>query len=375
MRKYIYNKVGKLQSAKAAIVCCILLAFCAASHAQQIKVVEENSNAPVSYASIFDDATGKVLGLTTSDGAIPVKLSADATISIQHLNYQPVTIKVGTIKNDTIQMQGRDYPVKEVAVNPQNHDYLRMKYYVRQYSILNGMVAQVDESICYSYYDFKDHTKKPRKQILSRKVLRDENVLKGQKTALQVFATYNSPLDFLNIRVENLNEALSKKKTNEIRHQEFKDGVKRCTRIVRKDTTTNRIEYIMDSCYVEKPFTIPLVGLSVTNLNVIAYLKLHNNQVSLTGLENVVISHRIVHNKSQNFVDLYTEIYPLDADYADKKDLEATKSQAKENKKDSKDNRKSGAGNTFDRPTNTNIPPFSKYIEAAMKNMTEPESL
>lgn len=375
MRKYLNNKVERLQSVKAAIVCYLLLAFCASSHAQQIKVVEEKSNAPVSYASIFDDATGKVLGLTTSDGAIPVKLSADATISIQHLNYQPVTVKVATIKNDTILVQERNYQVNEVAVNPQKHDYLRMKYYVRQYSILNGMVAQVDESLCYSYHDFKDNTKKPKRQVLSRKVLRDENALKGQKISLQVFATYNNPLDFLNIKVENLNEAFLKKKTNEIRQQEFKDGVKRFTKIVRKDTTSNRIEYIVDSCFVEKPFNIPLLGLSITNVNVLAYLKIHNNQVGLTGLENIVISHRIVHNKTQSFADLYTEIYPLETDYADKKDLEATKDQAKENKKDSKENRKSGAGNTFEQPTNANIPPFSKYIEAAMKNMTEPKEL
>ena len=37
----------------------------------QVKVVDAESGNPVGYASVFDDATGKVLGITSSEGFLP----------------------------------------------------------------------------------------------------------------------------------------------------------------------------------------------------------------------------------------------------------------------------------------------------------------
>lgn len=360
----------------------LMLMACTHAYAQaqvHIKVVDEDGDMPVSYASVFDDATGKVLGLTTSDGSIPVKLSPAATISIQHLNYQPVTIKVADVKNDSIHLQSRSYQVNEVAINNQAHDYLRMKYYVRQYSIINSQVAEVDESICYGYFDYKDHSKKPQRQILSRKVMRDENALKGQKMMLQIFATNNDPLLFMDLNVEKLNKAvgqLRKAKLAEYKQNFIKNDVKMGNTILRFDSINHHLEMMIDSGMVEKPVSIPLFGISMTNLSCLTNIKTNNNhQIKLSGLENMLVSYRVVHNKTQGFVDLYAEIYPIGVDYADKKDLQETKAQAKNNKKDSKEKRKSGESTTFERPSSSNIPPFNKYVEAAMKTMTEPKDL
>lgn len=378
MQKNILPIATMLPLGKVAMALILMMTTCTTVKAQ-IKVVDEDGDTPVSYASVFDDATGKVLGLTTSDGSIPVKLSAATTISIQHLNYQPVTIKVGDVKNDSIHLQSRSYQVNEVEINNQNHDYLRMKYYIRQYSIINSMVAEVDESICYAYYDYKDHSKKPKRQVLSRKVMRDENALKGQKMMLQTYATNNDPLMFMDLNVENLNKALGQlreMKKAGIKQIFMKNDVKLGNRILRYDSINHHLEVMIDSGMIEKPVNIPLFGISMTNLSSLANLKTSSNhQIRLSGLENMLLSYRVVHNKTQGFVDLYAEIYPIGADYADKKDLQESKAQAKDNKKDSKEKRKSGEGTTFERPSNANIPPFSKYVETAMKNMTEPKDL
>lgn len=377
MKKKQLQVATKQQLAKVVLAFILIMMSCAQLHAQ-IKVVDEDGNMPVAYASIFDDATGKVLGKTANNGAIPIKLNPDATISIQHINYQPVTIKVGAIKNDSIHMQGKSYQVNEVAINNQDHDYLRMKYYIRQYTFLNSMVAEVDESICYAYYDYKDHSKKPIKQILSRKVMRDESAIKDQKMALQIFATNNDPLKFVSLNSENISKALAQMieaKKTEVKQYMMKDDAKMANRILRYDSIHHHLEVLIDSGLVEKPVKVPLFGVSMTNLYCQANLKTSNNQVKLTGLENMLVSYRIVHNKTQGFVDLYAEMYPIGADYADKKDLQETKAQAKDNKKDSKEKRKSGEITSFERPSNTNIPPFNKYVEAAMKTMTEPKDL
>lgn len=351
----------------------LLMLSCMVSHAQ-VKVVDEDGDTPISYASVFDDATGKVLGITNSDGSIPVTLNPEATISIQHLNYMPITVKVGNIQNDSIHMESRSYQVGEVAANSQAHDYLRAKLYVRQYSILNGKVAVVDESICYAYYDYSDHSKTPIQQILSRKILKDESALKGQKFWLQAYATESNPLNFTRLNIEGLNKGTEEIKYKELRQRAIKDGEKVATRILRYDPKDQRLEYILDSGYVEKPRRIPLLGLSMTNIKLLVNLKTYNKVVKLSGLENMLVSYRVVHNKTQGYVDSYTEMYVLGFDYASKEDLKETKKDAKENKKVAKAKKKAGEGTPFERPVNANIPPFNKYVETAMKTMVESDN-
>lgn len=339
-----------------------IIAVLVASHANaQIKVVDQDDNMAVSYASIFDDATGKVLGLTSSTGEIPMKLSAETTISIQHINYQPLTIKVGDIKGDTIRLASRDYQVGEVAVSKEKHDYLRIKFYVRQYSLINGQVAAVDQTICYGYYPYDDHSKRPTCQILSQKKLRNEAALAGQKFALTAFATMSDPLLFAHFDVEPFYETLKDGK----RYQQMKDGIKRRTIFVREDKATQHCQLVIDSALVEKPFNVPLFGVSLSHGYGSANFSTHGKTPTLAGLENAIYSMRLTHNKTQSYVNLYCELYVLGVDYADKKDFAELKKQLKEQKK-------SGTQPSFQCPS-AEIPPFNKYVQTAMKGMTEPK--
>ena len=70
----------RMVTLRVLIVALSLL--CCFGAVAQVKVVDAESGLPVSYASVYDDTTGKMLGITTSEGVAPAKANACATISV-----------------------------------------------------------------------------------------------------------------------------------------------------------------------------------------------------------------------------------------------------------------------------------------------------
>ncbi len=324
--------------------------LCAAA---QVKVVDAESGTPVSYASVFDDATGKVLGITTSDGFLPAGATSCPTIAVQHINYAPVTLATSSIQGNTIKLSSREaYQVPEVAVAKAKHDYVRLKFYVREYTIVNGMVAETAESIGYGYFNAK--SKKYDKGLcLSMKRMRNDAAFAGQKEFVKVFAECNTPsygakimkqLDFYN------------KYNDGKKHTKYGKGHKKlATGFVRNDKKAKRINLVVDSAYVEKPYNFWLFGVTISDVYSSSTFNSTYGKPSLSTWLNAFSAHRITHKKSKTSVNTYRESFVLGVDFADKADYKALKQQLKEKR------------TKFVRPQG--YPGFNKYVTNAMKHM------
>ena len=322
--------------------------------AAQVRVVDAGSGTPVSYASVFDDASGKVLGITTSEGFLPAGASSCPVIAVQHINYEPVTVSTGSIQGNTIKLSSREaYQMPEVPVAKAKHDYIRLKFYVRQYTVVNGMVAETSESVGYGYFNAK--SKKYDKGLsLSQRRMRNEAAFKGQKQLVQAFAECGNP---------SYEEKILKKikfynKYNDgKRHVEYYEGHKKlATCFVKHDKNAKRIDLVIDSMFVEKPLNLWLFGITVSDVYSSSSFNSAYGKPSLSTWMNTISANRVTHKKSKTSVNTYCESYVLGVDFADKEDYKKLKQQLKEKK------------NKFVRPQG--FPGFNKYVTNAMKSMT-----
>ncbi len=325
----------------------------------QVKVVDAESGTPVCYASVFDDASGKVLGITTSEGLLPVGATSCPTISVQHINYEPVTVATGSIQGNTIKLTTREaYQVPEVTVTKKNHDYLRVKLYVRQYTIMNGTVAAVSESVNYAFYNAKNSKLKER-LTHSRKLMRNEYLFKGQPKLIVKAGAIRGSLPGGDI-VRDIKDA--RKYDDGKRHtltRPFGHG-KFCTYYVKHNSKAKLVEFITDSVCVDKPFNVKIMGIAYSNGYSSSTFSSAYGKPSLSTWKNSIHAARITHNKTKSSVDKYIEIYVLESEYADKEDYKTLK-------KELEQKAKSGTSTKFVRPEG--FPGFNKYVTNAMKNM------
>lgn len=165
----------------------------------------------------------------------------------------------------------------------------------------------------------------PKIQYLGIQRFRNDSAFAGQKAMISAFAE-NGGLPFYNF--------LSYKKYEELKGgrklRDYDKGVKRNTLFLREDTAHKQCEIVLDSGYVEKPFHFPLFGVSVTNLYSSQKYSTAYGTPSLSGLQDAIYAYRVIHNKTQNYVDIYTEIYVVGVDYADAADYKAIDKQVKE---------------------------------------------
>ncbi len=321
----------------------------------QVRVVDAGSGTPVSYASVFDDASGKVLGITTSEGFLPAGASSCPVIAVQHINYEPVTVSTGSIQGNTIKLSSREaYQVPEVAVTKVKHDYMRLKIYVRQYTIMNGTVAAVSESINYGFYDVKNQRLKEH-LTFSEKLMRNQYLFKGQPKWIVRAGRIGKSLPGGDISsyLKDL-----KRYDDGKRHTEKTPfgNHKWYTAYVKHNTKAKRIEFVKDSVYVDKPFNWKIMGISFSDGYFSYAFNSAYGKPSVSTWQNSICAARLTHNKTKSSVNKYIEIYVLETEYADKADYKALRKQLKEKK------------NKFERPQG--FPGFNKYVTNAMKSMT-----
>lgn len=347
----------KKQVKRLSLLRMLLVAFLLGNSlwaAAQVKVVDAESGDPVCYASVFDDASGKVLGITTSEGFLPAGASSCPTIAVQHINYAPVTVSTGSIQGNTIKLSSREaYQVPEVAVNKVKHDYMRLKIYVRQYTIMNGTVAAVSESINYGFYDVKKQ--KLKEQLtFSEKLMRNEYLFKGQPKLILKAGAIQKSLPGGDI-VGDIKDA--KKYDDGKRHTLMRPfgHHKFCTYYVKHNPKAKLIEYVTDSMCVDKPFNLKIMGITFSDGYRSTTFSSAYGKPSLSTWKNSIFAARITHNKTKSSVNKYIEMYVLESEYADKDDYKALKKELKEKK------------NKFERPKG--FLGFNKYVTNAMKSM------
>lgn len=325
----------------------------------QVKAVDSESGLPVSYASVFDDATGKVVGITSSGGLLPPAAYSCGKISVQHLSYEPATVFVNAIADSVIRLAPREaYQVKEVTIDKAKSDYVRLKLYVRQYTMINGVVSAVGEGLYYAYFD-KSSKKRKKHLQLSQKLLRNESVFKGQKWQVEQVAKHT---DFLpNVDISAVVDGYSKYNDGS-RHQIYNGKNKVRSVFYRHDDKAQRLEFVSDSGYVDKPFNLWLFGVSLSDVYGSMTFSSAYGKPSLSALQCITFSGRITHNKTQVTVDRYAEVYVLGVDYDTKAGFKALERQLDVQ-------RKKSATAGFVRPDG--FPPFNKYVTEAMEHMTE----
>lgn len=324
----------------------------------QVKVVDAASGSPVSYASVFDDATGKVVGITTSEGVLPAGASSCQNILVQHINYEPTPVAMGSIQGNTIKMTAREgYQVPEVVVNKEKHDYMRLKIYTRQYTIMNGVVAAVSESIDYGFYNTKSQKLK-EKLLLALRLQRNESLFAGQSKWIVRAASIGNALPGADISDEL---RCIKLYDDGKRHEQHLFGKRKYwTYFVRHDAKAKRIDFIRDSIYVDKPFNLKILGVSFSDGYTCSSFSSVYGKPSLSTWKNNVFAMRVTHNKTKSSVAKYTESYVLEAEYASKADYKALRKELELKAKE--ENRVH-----FERPQG--FPGFNKYVTSAMKNM------
>lgn len=324
----------------------------------QIKVLDSESGLPVSYASVFDDATGKVLGITSSDGILPSATASCAKVSVQHLNYEPATVTISSITDNTIKLVAREaYPVEEVTVGKDKRDYVRLKLYVRQYTMVNGTVAAVGEGIYYAYYD-KDSKKRKKYLLLSQKKLRNNSIFDDQKKLVVRAANSVSALPDINLSGAIKNFA---KYDDGLRHTEYYGKHKEGTTFVRHNDKAKRLELVEDSFFVDKPFNLWILGITLSDMYSSMSFSSTYGKPSLSTLQNFTFSARVTHNKTHAAVDKYIEAYVLGVDYDDKNGFKTLEKQLEAR-------RNSGSKEKFVRPDG--FPSFNRYVAEAMSHMT-----
>ncbi len=304
----------------------VCLAFvCLAANAQTV-VVDGETGDPVSYASVFDKSTTKYLGNTDGSGRIPESAEDVQTISIQHLNYEPLTMEKSMIADGKIRLVPLVHTVKEVTVDKGKHEYVRMKVYVRQLIWMTDTLAKVTKAICHFYFKASKASGTPKVKILSGKAVYDKNILmdKNSKMVRGVF---------------NINPELVLKITGPRDLKKMpEEGVKRLDlnniggnwgiNYARFDWKNQRCSIVEDSVFFLKPFTIPFTGLAFSRFFRTETYDIHYGAPKLSNLANVLFGVRITHKKSNTSVDIYNEAFVLDVDYASKEDFEKEKDAA-----------------------------------------------
>ncbi len=351
------NRVTSVRNSSRWLMMALLMLNCLLASAQ-VRVVDAVSGSAVSYASVFDDATGKVLGITTSEGLLPAEASSCQNILVQHINYEPSSVAMASVQGGVIKMSAhKAYEVPEVAVNKAKHDYMRLKIYTRQYTIMNGVVAAVSESIDYGFYDTKKQKMK-EELLLSQRLLRNESMFKNQPKWIVRAARIGRTLPGGDISDE-LKDI--KKCDDGKRHPMMLFGSRKYwTSYVKHDAKANRIEYIRDSIFVDKPFNVKIMGVSLSDGYLSCTFNSAYGKPSVSTWRNNIFAMRITHNKTQSSVMKYIESYVLEAEYADKSDYKALRNELTQKAK-------SGSFPRFERPAG--FPGFNKYVTNAMKSM------
>ena len=315
----------------------------------QLRVVDADSMEPIDFASVFDNESGKLLGLTDTDGKLPAATFTCKTISIQHINYGNAKFNIKGTGDNTLKMKSVVYKVPEVMVDNSNASKIRIKTYVRQYTILNCLPANVSEYNCNLYFDKKKPNSYPVCRIVSAKLLENKKTIEGQPFVLKTFAENNLPTYLTHWDTYKMYDRLKDGKREVAMFKDKKINVF----YIKNDKQNKHCQVIADSGFVEKHLNIALFGISVANMYEADTYTTVYGKPSLTGIINKTAMFRIIHNKSKGFVDVVTEFYIQGTDYL-------TKEEYKEDKKK--------GYIPFVRPEG--IPSFNPNIEKAMQTMT-----
>lgn len=315
----------------------------------QIYLVDEETKEAVDAASVFNNETGRLIGLTDEKGTLPAEASKSKSLIVQHINYGSKQVLTAEIANDTIRVKALTFNVPGITVNKDPKMVLRMKAYTRSYSFVDNQPVAISEGIRNLYFKNSDEEKSPKLKTISERSCIDRDFYESQSTWVQVIADPDSPM-FLKIRNYVLYDTLK----NDRRLTASDKKGKRFVVYMKEDLENQTCEMITDSGFVEAPFNVPLFRLSLTNLYVNEKYTTKSGKPKLANLLSYTRMMRIILNKSKRYIDLVDEYYPMEFEYITKDQMNAE--------------RKDKTVIPFVRPEG--MPAFNPLMERAMKKMS-----
>ena len=310
----------KLNILIKALLSVIVSITCQCAYSQ-ITVVDANDNLPVISASIYNGNGTDVIGITDYDGKLPKAAEQLKNIHIQHINYTPVNIDLQSLKDSTIYLTPCSHILPEVKISKQKDAMLRMKVYVRQMTILNKKPATVSESMVYLYFKENDYYGTPHSyKILSEDKYKDEKAYEGESKMLKSLADFSNPtaLAFFD-GYKHYNTLKGSRRMG--------TSWKRAGGIyyMNEDSINKRCEIVRDSLFSDKPFKVPLFGFAFSNIYNSETYSTELGTPRLYNLINMTDRYRVYQTKTMGYVDMVTEMYILDIDYASKEEMKADK--------------------------------------------------
>ena len=134
---------------KYHIICFLLLLISLCSNAQ-IRIVDGTDGSPVQAASVFVDS-GKCVGVSDSNGTLPLPKGYTGTVTVQHLNYTGKEFRADTVSNNTVRLTPYTYAIPEVTAKYERPDYMVITAYQRSYMILDSVPSSFSDAV-YDYY-------------------------------------------------------------------------------------------------------------------------------------------------------------------------------------------------------------------------------
>lgn len=322
----------------------------------QTVVVDGQTGEPVTFASVFNTATGHYLGITDGNGCLPQQARQVPTVNVQHINYQPVTVTLDTLADGKMRLTPLVRTVKEVVVDRQQHDFVRLKVYVRHYVWMTDTLAKVTRGICHLYLKPQKSSGKPKATWITAEALINRSILEGKRRPLVRGVLNLVPTDFIHIdgprQLKQLPADSVARKVISPRLGNW--GLTYAT----FDWANKRCNLVKDSIFFDKPFTIPLTGYTMSNFFYTESYDIRYGAPKFATLTNFIMGMKIAHKKSGANINWYDEMYVLDADYASKADYE----------RELKNNNDGNVG-TLEEPEG--LPAMNPNVVEAMKNMRE----
>ena len=122
---------------KYHIICFLLLLISLCSNAQ-IRLIDGADGSPVQAASVFING-GKCVGVSDSNGTLPLPKGYTGTVTVQHLNYTGKEFRADTVSNNTVRLTPYTYTIPEVTAKYERPDYMVITAYQRSYMILDSV--------------------------------------------------------------------------------------------------------------------------------------------------------------------------------------------------------------------------------------------
>lgn len=305
---------------KYAMLAIVIMLMVCTSAFSQIVVLDKTDNHPVAAVSVYNNDDGSVVGTTNFNGELPVRTEGLKNISLHHINYYNQDVDLGKVENGKIFLTPYVHEIQNVNVTKGNADYVRMKVYIRQYSVLNNQPAYFRESLAYLYFDVKDIDDKPSFKRISENIYRNKGAFEGKSNVLKSLAMIDNPCQFASFDLYKCYTKL--KKENRVRSRWQRGGG---FMYMNEDEVNHRCEIVLDSLLADKPYNVPLFGFSFGNIYECDTYSTVYGTPTMVGLQNTYCSFRFYHNKSKEFVDNFIDIYVLGAEYVSKEQKKADK--------------------------------------------------